>query len=84
MNKVKQKIDDRNEIDSMRATIDLIEKNKPNNLINNLTNRTKKAQNYSDKIADYEADIEADENGVIVKNINDLKAQQIKQAFKKL
>ena len=83
MNKVKQKIDDKNEIDSMRATIDLIEKNKPNNLINNLTNRTKKAQNYSDKIADYEADIEADENGVIVKNINDLKAQQIKQAPKK-
>ena len=33
MNKVKQKIDDKNEIDSMRATIDLIEKNKPNNLI---------------------------------------------------
>ena len=51
--------------------------------MNNLTNRTKKNQNYSDKIADYEADIEADENGVIVKNINDFKAQQIKQALKK-
>ncbi len=34
MNNVKQKIELKNEIDSMRATIDLIEKNKPNNLRN--------------------------------------------------
>ena len=83
MNKVKQKIDDKNEIDSMRATIDLIEKNKPNNLIKNLTNKTKKAQNYSSKLADYKADIEADENGVIVKNINDLKQQNLKKIISK-
>ena len=84
MNNVKQKIDLKNEIDSMRATIDLIEKNKPMNLINNLTNKTKKAQKFSDKLTDYEADIKADENGVIVKNINDLKAQKIKKSLKKL
>ena len=58
MNNVKQKIELKNEIDSMRATIDLIEKNKPNNLINNLTNKTKKAQNYSNQLVDFEADIE--------------------------
>jgi len=84
MNNVKQKIDLKNEIDSMRATIDLIEKNKPMNLINNLTNKTKKAQKFSDKLTDYEADIKADENGVIVKNINDLKAQKIIKSLKKL
>jgi hypothetical protein len=83
MNNVKQKIELKNEIDSMRATIDLIEKNKPNNLINNLTNKTKKAQNYSNQLVDFEADIEADENGVIVKNINDLKQQNLRKIIKK-
>lgn len=34
MNNVKQKIELKNEIDSMREIIDLIEKNKPNNLTN--------------------------------------------------
>ena len=67
MNNVKQKIELKNEIDSMRATIDLIEKNKPNKLINNITNKSHK---YSQKLADFEADIKADETGVIVKNIN--------------
>ena len=83
MNNVKQKIELKNEIDSMRATIDLIEKNKPNNLINNLINKTKKAQNYSNQLVDFEADIEADENGVIVKNINDLKQQNLRKIIKK-
>ena len=81
MNNVKQKIELKNEIDSMRATIDLIEKNKPNKLINNITNKSHK---YSQKLADFEADIKADETGVIVKNINNLKQQEFNRIISKL
>lgn len=54
----------KNEIRTIRSYIDLIEKNKSNNLIN----KTTKAKLYKKKLQDFNKEIEADETGNFFNN----------------
>ena len=69
----------KNEIRTIRSYINLIEKNNTD-----IFNKTSKAKIYKKNLQDIISDIEADENGLISKNLNDLKAQKIKNSLRKI